>query len=93
MVLNPDAKMRENNGAIEQSDLLAAVEQTANGIVITGIDGKIRYVNPAFTAMTGYSREEAPAIIRASSNRDAIRLSFIESFGAPLGRDASGTAS
>ena len=58
MVLNPESKMRENNCRIEQADLLAAVEQTGNGIVITGIDGEIRYVNPAFTAMTGYTREE-----------------------------------
>ena len=27
--------------------------------MITDTDGKIKYVNPAFTAMTGYTREEA----------------------------------
>ncbi len=47
------------NDTIEQSDLLTAVEQTADSIVITDLDGNIRYVNPAFTAMTGYTREEA----------------------------------
>src|SRR5580704_15778484 len=42
-----------------QAGLAAAVEQAADGFVITGVDGKIQYVNPAFTAMTGYTREEA----------------------------------
>ena len=49
---------RESND-IERAGLVAAVEQAADGIVITDIDGKIRYVNPAFTMMTGYSGEEA----------------------------------
>jgi PAS domain S-box-containing protein len=49
---------RESND-IERAGLVAAVEQAADGIVITGIGGKIQYVNPAFTAMTGYSSEEA----------------------------------
>jgi PAS domain S-box-containing protein len=44
---------------IERAGLVAAVEQAAHGIVITDTDGKIQYVNPAFTAMTGYSSEEA----------------------------------
>ncbi len=46
-----------------------AVEQTADAIVITDRDGIIEYVNPAFEAMTGYSREEAvgqtPRILRS----------------------------
>ena len=47
------------SGIFEQADLVAAVEQTADGIVVTDTGGVIRYVNPAFTAMTGYAREEA----------------------------------
>jgi len=39
--------------------LVAAVEQAADAIVITDIDGTIQYANPAFTTLTGYSREEA----------------------------------
>lgn len=38
---------------------MAAVEQAADAVVMTDADGKIQYVNPAFTAMTGYTREEA----------------------------------
>lgn len=34
---------------IEQAGLVAAVQPTADGILIAGTDGKIQYVNPAFT--------------------------------------------
>ncbi|MGA2849353.1 MAG: PAS domain S-box protein [Terracidiphilus sp.] len=44
---------------VDHSSLFAAVEQAADGVVITGTNGLIQYVNPAFTAMTGYAREEA----------------------------------
>ncbi|NNJ12474.1 GAF domain-containing protein [Chloroflexales bacterium ZM16-3] len=37
----------------------AALDATANAIVITDTDGVIRWVNPAFTTLTGYSAEEA----------------------------------
>ncbi len=43
---------------IKQASLTSAIEQAADGIMITDSDGKIRYVNPAFTAMTGYASEE-----------------------------------
>lgn len=36
-----------------------ALRAAANGIVITGHDGTIEWVNPAFTRMTGYSIDEA----------------------------------
>ncbi|BCU06149.1 hypothetical protein Atep_08260 [Allochromatium tepidum] len=36
-----------------------AVEQSPESIVITDLDGCIEYVNDAFTANTGYSRDEA----------------------------------
>lgn len=37
----------------------AALDAAANAIVISDADGIIQWVNPAFTAMTGYSAEEA----------------------------------
>ncbi len=37
----------------------AALESTANAIVITGLDGRIIWANPAFTTLTGYPPEEA----------------------------------
>jgi PAS domain S-box-containing protein len=42
----------------ERQRLTTAVEQSAESILITDTAGTIRYVNPAFTAMTGYTREE-----------------------------------
>jgi PAS domain S-box-containing protein len=38
----------------------AALEAAAFGIVITNPEGTILWVNPAFTALTGYTAEEAP---------------------------------
>lgn len=38
--------------------LAVAVEQVAEGLVITDLDGRIEYVNPAFERMCGYTRAE-----------------------------------
>ncbi len=46
-------------GEIERAGLIAAVEQSADAIVISDTSGTIRYVNPAFTTMTGYTAEDA----------------------------------
>jgi PAS domain S-box-containing protein len=43
---------------VEWHALAAAVEQSADAILITDVLGIIQYANPAFTLMTGYSREE-----------------------------------
>ena len=43
---------------IERANLAAAVEQAGDGIVIADASGCIRFVNAAFTAMTGYTAEE-----------------------------------
>jgi two-component system, sensor histidine kinase and response regulator len=49
--------------------LATAVEQAAEGVVVTDPTGTIQYVNPAFTRMTGYSRAEAlggnPRLLRS----------------------------
>jgi diguanylate cyclase (GGDEF)-like protein/PAS domain S-box-containing protein len=37
---------------------VAAIEATANAVVITDIDGKVVWVNPAFERLTGYCFEE-----------------------------------
>ncbi len=42
----------------ERERLRTAIEQTGEAIIITDPDGAIRYVNPVFTAVTGYSRSE-----------------------------------
>jgi PAS domain S-box-containing protein len=38
--------------------LITAIEQTSETIVITDLDGKIQYCNPAFEKTTGYSKQE-----------------------------------
>ena len=43
---------------VEHTRLVAAIEQSAEAVVITNTNGDIEYVNPAFTRITGYSREE-----------------------------------
>jgi PAS domain S-box-containing protein len=44
---------------LERRRLAAAIEQSAETVVITDAEGTIEYVNPAFERITGYSREEA----------------------------------
>ncbi|RME87680.1 MAG: sensor domain-containing diguanylate cyclase, partial [Anaerolineae bacterium] len=67
--------------AIGQSkEMLALLEKaitfSANAIVITDSKGVIRYVNPAFTQITGYTAEEAigntPAMLKSGQHSDAF---------------------
>ena len=50
--------MGQTGAAIIRDGLAEAVECAGAGVLITDLEGKIQYVNPAFTALTGYSREE-----------------------------------
>jgi two-component system, sensor histidine kinase and response regulator len=54
----------------------AAVEQSPSTVVITDLDAKISYVNPAFTKISGYSAEEAigqnPRILKSGEQTDAF---------------------
>jgi len=43
----------------ERTRLAAAIEQCAESIIVTDTKGTIQYVNPRFSEVTGYSREEA----------------------------------
>jgi PAS domain S-box-containing protein len=59
----------------ELTRLAAAVQQTADSILITDPAGNIEYVNPAFERITGYSNEEAlghnPRILKSGKNSPA----------------------
>jgi len=59
----------------ERERLMAAIEQAGEVIVITDVNGKIQYVNPAFEGVSGYKREEAiglnPRILK-SGRQDAL---------------------
>lgn len=52
--------------------LSCAVNQSPSGILITDLDGIIEYVNEAFTAITGYAREEVigqkPKLLRSGEH-------------------------
>ncbi|ATX82618.1 PAS domain S-box-containing protein [Mariprofundus ferrinatatus] len=56
--------------------LSSAIEQASEVVTITNRDGKIEYVNPAFTRITGFSSEEAlgktPGLFRADGYVDQI---------------------
>jgi len=59
--------------AIEKIELLSrAVEQTGDSVFITDPAGVIQYVNPAFEATTGYTRDEAlgqtPRILKSGQH-------------------------
>ncbi len=53
--------------------LFAAVEQTADNVVIANKDGIIEYVNPAFEQTTGYAKEEVlgktPRILKSGHHK------------------------
>lgn len=59
----------------ELRKLSTAVEQSANSVVITDVNGIIEYVNPKFTAVSGYSSEEAvgqnPRILKSDKQPDS----------------------
>jgi PAS domain S-box-containing protein len=59
----------------ERMLLMTAIEQSADGIVITDAQGTIQYVNPAFSRVSGYSREEAlgknPRILKSGMHDEA----------------------
>ncbi len=59
----------------ELQNLRKAVEQSANTIVITDLQGTIEYVNPAFERTTGYTKAEAlgqnPSLLRSGEQDEA----------------------
>jgi two-component system sensor histidine kinase/response regulator len=64
--------MDKESDNIEQAGLVAAVDQAADAVVITDTGGRIRYVNPAFTALTGFRSDEAmgqnPSILKSGQH-------------------------
>ncbi len=56
----------------DRERLMLAIGQAAEVIMITGIEGAIEYVNPAFENITGYTREEVigknPRILKSNEH-------------------------
>lgn len=61
---------------LQRARLAAAIEQSPESVVVTDLDGRIEYVNPAFERTTGYSREEAigrnPSILKSGHESPAF---------------------
>lgn len=59
----------------ELRKLTAAVEQSANSVIITDLNGVIEYVNPKFCQIFGYSRDEAvgqtPRLLKSGKHLDS----------------------
>jgi len=55
--------------------LSSAIEQSPATVVITDLQGRIEYVNPKFTALTGYTAEEAlghnPNVLKSGAQSDS----------------------
>jgi len=60
----------------EKERFMTAIDQVAETIVITNVEGVIQYVNPAFEQITGYTCEEAigqnPRILKSGEQDDAF---------------------
>ena len=60
----------------ERSRLVKAIEQSAETVVITDIDGNIQYVNPFFEKITGYTKEEAigktPRVLKSGKHSESF---------------------
>jgi PAS domain S-box-containing protein len=60
----------------EHRRLSTAIEQTADSVIITDLDGKIVYVNPAFEQASGYKRAEVmgqnPRIFQSGKHNPAF---------------------
>ncbi len=67
-------EMRRNEEA--RLRLATAIEQSPVSVTITTVGGRIEYVNPAFTWITGYAPGEADGMPAAPSHRE--RLEAIE---------------
>jgi len=63
-----DITERKQAAAVQRLQA-AALESTANGIVLTNIAGVIEWVNPALTTLTGYTLAEA----KGHNPRDLVR--------------------
>jgi len=71
-----ESRRARKQAEAERAKLAMAIEQAAEVIVVTDAAGTIQYVNPAFEAVTGYSRAEAlganPRMLKSGVQDDAF---------------------
>ena len=82
-----EARQREETLRLQS----AALESTADAVVLTDRAGTISWVNPAFTALTGYAGTPCGRPSRSSA-RTSTTTRSTRSSGAPSWRERSGTA-
>lgn len=74
------AALRRGRGEAERNLLITAVEQSDASIVITDALGGILYVNPAFSRVSGWSRQEAlgqnPRILKSGRHDEVFYRSM-----------------
>ena len=70
----------------EVKKLYQAVEQSANAVIITDLDGIIEYANPKFLEVSGYSMEEVlgenPSMLKSGEHSDAYYQNLWETINA-----------
>ncbi len=80
-----DISVRKSNEE-QINKLSTAVEQSPSIIVITDLEGTIQYVNPKFTELTGYSKEEVignnARILKSGLQGDTFYNTFWETIKA-----------
>jgi PAS domain S-box-containing protein len=66
--------------------LATAIEQSPVSVMITDVDGRIEYVNPAFARITGYAPEEAlggnPRMLKSGKQEPALYQELWATIGA-----------
>jgi PAS domain S-box-containing protein len=69
----------------DHARLAAATESSADGIVITDLEGTIQYVNPAFERISGFFREECVGrnvqVCSGSKHEQQFRKEIMEALG------------
>lgn len=75
----------ETRAQVELKRLATAVEQAAEIFIVTNAQGRIEYVNPAFEAVTGYTRAEAvgqsPRFLQSGQHDEAFYRELWETIG------------
>jgi PAS domain S-box-containing protein len=79
----------QKRGEDERARLHSVIEQAAESIVITRVDGTIEYVNPAFERLTGYTRAELIGETPRMLNGGTRDERFFADMWATLGREGA----
>ncbi|HTQ55641.1 MAG TPA: PAS domain S-box protein [Bryobacteraceae bacterium] len=74
MCQTKDQSARNRNAEMERLGLLGAIHEASDAVVVADSSGIIRYVNPAFTRMTGYAAEE---VVGQNPSRAAFGLDAV----------------